>query len=99
MPLAQQESEAIILVFHSVLHVKAVTKVGAQNDLFIKTSGTAALSLESLGPPRQLVTASVRTDALYMAVYSTLHGCLCSSVGCYKSFGPRSLGTSEYPGS
>jgi len=49
VPLAQQESEAIILVYHSMRCVKSVAKMGIEKDLFIKTSRTAALSHRKSG--------------------------------------------------
>lgn len=49
MPLAQRESEAIILVYHSKRCLKAVAKVGTQKDRFIKTSRTETLSHRKSG--------------------------------------------------
>jgi hypothetical protein len=49
VPLAEKESEAFILVYHSMLCIQAVAKVVIANDLFIKTSRTAALSHRKSG--------------------------------------------------
>ena len=98
MPLAQKESQAIILVYHSMRCVKAMTKVAIEKDLFINTSRTTALSHRksgSTGTSRNNFRAC-RLSA-HGRLLCTTHDCLCSSVGRYKCFGPRSLKTSEYP--
>jgi len=69
MPLAQPESEAIILVYHSMQCVKAVAKVDIENDLFIKTSRTAALSHRKSGS-----TGTSRNN--FLAYRHSVHGSL-----------------------